>query len=510
METLSSILCLIRPNDYTAKINIKDAYYSIPILEQHQKLLKFIHKNCLYKFTALPNGYTEGPRKFTKALKPPLAQCRKNKIAVAGYFDDLITMARDKNICINNMKEIIRNLFSLGFIIHPEKSLFSPTQTLEFLGFVINSSTMTIRLTESKKQAVHDLCLTALNLRKIKIRFLAKILGKFSSSLIGAPLGKLHYRSLERTKIQALKVHKGNYEKFTDLTDSCKKELTWWKNNIFNSESPILRDNPTHTLSTDASLLGWGASFENESTGGQFNLEECKLHINVLELKAVLFGLQSFCYSFSNSHILLKIDNTSAVTSINKMGSLRSLEMDNVVQQIWYWAIHRNIWLTATHVPGKENVEADKESRKQEQRTEWMLNKKDFNLLLHKLNFTPKIDLFASRLNCQIPKFVSYRPDPQSSAVNAFTLNWGNLEFYAFPPFTIIPRIIQKIIKDRATGILVVPDWPNQPWYTIFNEITISSIIIHPRIDLLQLPQSKEIHPLHRSLTLIAALVSGM
>ena len=69
--------------------------------------------------------------------------------------------------------------------------------------------------------------------------------------------------------------------------------------------------------------------------------------------------------------------------------------------------------------------------------------------------------------------------------------------------------VIQKI-KDRATGILVVPNLPNQPWYTIFNEITISDIIIHPRINLFQLLQNKEIHPLHRSLTLIAALVSGM
>ena len=178
--------------------------------------------------------------------------------------------------------------------------------------------------------------------------------------------------------------------------------MKWWKNNIFNSESPILRDNLTHTLSTDAdaSLLDWGASFENESTGGQFNLEKCKLHINILELEVVLFRLQSFCYSFSNSSILLKIYSTSAVTSINKMGSLRSLEMDQVVQQSWYRAIHRNIWLTATHVSRKKNVEADKESRKQEQRTEWMLNKKDFDLMLHKLNSTPKIDLFASRLNC--------------------------------------------------------------------------------------------------------------
>ena len=194
MEALSSILCLIQPNNYMAKIDIKDAYYSIPIFEQHQKLLKFIHKNCLYEFTALPNGYTEGPRKFTKALKPPLAQCRKNKMAVVCYFDDLITMARDQNICINNMKEIIRNLFSLDFVIHPEKILFSPTQTLEFL--VINSSTMTICLTDSRTQAIYDLCLTTLNTRKMKIRFLAKILGKFSSSFIGAPLGKLHYQSL--------------------------------------------------------------------------------------------------------------------------------------------------------------------------------------------------------------------------------------------------------------------------------------------------------------------------
>lgn len=69
METLSSILCLIHPNDYRTKINTKVAYYNIPILEQQQKLLKFIHKKFSYKCTALPNGYTEGPRKFTKALK---------------------------------------------------------------------------------------------------------------------------------------------------------------------------------------------------------------------------------------------------------------------------------------------------------------------------------------------------------------------------------------------------------------------------------------------------------
>ena len=78
MQTLSSILCMIRPNMYMAKLDIKDAYYSIPIKALHQKYLKFKHNGKLYKYVVLPNGYTEGPRKFTKTMKPPLAKLRKD------------------------------------------------------------------------------------------------------------------------------------------------------------------------------------------------------------------------------------------------------------------------------------------------------------------------------------------------------------------------------------------------------------------------------------------------
>ena len=77
MQTLKSILCLIRPNCYMAKLDIKDAYYSVPIHQDSRKLLRFLHKGVLYQFRALPNGYTEGPRKFTKLMKAPLAQLRK-------------------------------------------------------------------------------------------------------------------------------------------------------------------------------------------------------------------------------------------------------------------------------------------------------------------------------------------------------------------------------------------------------------------------------------------------
>ena len=221
METISIMLCLIRPNCFMTKVDIKDAYYSIPVLEEHQKLLKFLHKNVLYKITALPNGYTEGPRKFTKALKQPLSNIRKQGVIVAGYFDDLITLAITNGVCIQNISKIISSLDSLGFVIHPEKLTFLPSQEIEFLGFLINSVTMTVSLTHTEKEAIKEMCSLALSMNLITIRFVSKILGKLSSSFIAVPLGKLHYRTLERLKSKALKMNRGNYDKKVVLTADC-------------------------------------------------------------------------------------------------------------------------------------------------------------------------------------------------------------------------------------------------------------------------------------------------
>ena len=510
METISSILQLIRPGMFMAKLDIKDAYYSIPIIESDQKLLKFQFDDILYHYTALPNGYTEGPRKFTKLLKPPLSVLRKvEKILIAGYFDDLITMAYTDKHCLSNIGKTIKLFTSLGFVIHPNKSVFVPCQQIEYLGFDLNSVRMTISLTEAKKFSLYELCNDIIGKSRVTIREIAKILGKFSSSFVAVPFGRLHFRALERCKTKALKENKGDFDKLTTIPDSAKEDIIWWKNNILQSFAEITRENPSITINTDASSFGWGAATGSEKTGGYFNMEERESHINTLELKAVLFGLQTLCNSVTSSHILVQVDNTSAVSAINKMGSIRSLEMDREVHKIWEWAQFNDNWVTATHIPGILNTEADKESRQQETRTEWMLNKTSFKNIQKELSFFPNIDLFASRLNKQVPCFISYRPDPECVAVDAFTQSWTGLDFYAFPPFICIPKVLQKIWNDQAFGILIVPDWPNQLWYSQFEELIVKEIILPPRPDLLVLPTTQSTHPLHKNLSLRAALVSG-
>ena len=331
MQTLKSILCLIRPKAFMSKLDIKDAYYSVPIHKNSVKLLKFEHKGQLFQFIALPNGYTEGPRKFTKLMKPPLAVLRKQAVSLADYIDDLFTIGKTYSICSSNVDKIIELLDSLGFVIHPDKSLFEPSQNMEFLGFIINTVDMSLRLTPNKEITIIELCSCILDSVTVSIRTLAKLLGKFASSFMAVPFGRLHYRALERHKTESLRIHKGKFDRKIVLSKDARNDILWWKHNIKGSWSPIIRDNPKIEMTTDASTIGWGAVIKEISTGGQFTILEREQHINVLELKAALFGLQALCHNVYNTHILLKVDNTSAVASINKMGSTRSLMMDRVV-----------------------------------------------------------------------------------------------------------------------------------------------------------------------------------
>jgi hypothetical protein len=140
-----------------------------------------------------------------------------------------------------------------------------------------------------------------------------------------------------------------------------------------------------------------------------------------------------------------------------------------------------------------------------------MINPSLLTAALHELQFTPEIDLFASRLNKQFERYVSYKPDPQAEAIDAFTLNWTSQNFYAFPPFSVMPRMLQKIVTDEATGICVLPEWTAQSWFPQAMHLCRKPPIpLKPCQDLLTLPGSpRKLHPLHKKLRLLVCYLSG-
>ena len=362
MDTFRTALKLIRPGCFMASVDLKDAYYSIPIAEEDRTFLMFEWKGKYHQFTCLPNGLSSAPRIFTKILKPVYAQLRSNGHTCMGHIDDSLLIGQTFHLCQQNIMDTVTLFTKLGFTVHPVKSVLQPQQKIDFLGFVLNSITMMVTLTESKAVKVKSACENLLHQRTTTIRSVAQVIGFLVSSFPAVEFAEMHYRHLELDKICALRESEGNFDAIMTLSPLSRTELTWWVNNVTHTSKAISRGNPNLTLTTDASKVGWGAVCGNTSTGGLWSLEEQGNHINYVELKAALLGLQSLCALINGKHTLVQSNNTTTGSYINAMGGIKSIPCNDMATVIWEWCIQRDIWLSATHIPGSENIEADKES----------------------------------------------------------------------------------------------------------------------------------------------------
>ena len=513
MDTLMTALTLISKGCFMASIDLKDAYYSVPIHSAYRKFLRFIWRGQLFEFNALPNGLAPGPRWFTKLLKPVFALLRKDGHTSTSFLDDSLLVASTKTDCMKNVEDTAALFRKLGFIVHPTKSVFEPTTRIQYLGVIIDSETMKVTLTEERKSSLKTGCRKLITKSRCSIRELARVIGMIVASFPAVKYGPLHYRQLEKEKTHALKNSKGDFDAIVQLSQTACEELTWWCNNVTVADNDILHSDPDLVISTDASLTGWGCHYEGVASGGHWLASEKEFHINYLELKAVLLTLKSFQSRVTGQHVRLMIDNTTAVSCINKMGTSHSDACNDIAHAIWSWCVSNHTWISAAHIPGTLNTEADQESRRINTDAEWMLDKASLQEACMQLQASPKIDLFASRLNSQMETYVSYRPDPGAVAIDAFSLSWKELNFYAFPPFSVLGRALQKIQMEKATGILVVPDWPTQPWYPVVQRLLCKPPVrLQGRHRLLRLPsQPQAIHPLlqKRHLNLLVCKISG-
>lgn len=118
--------------------------------------------------------------------------------------------------------------------------------------------------------------------------------------------------------------------------------------------------------------------------------------------------------------------SVSAISYVNNMGGMESISMNQLAKEIWQWCIKRDIFVSASFIPGTLNIHADYSSRNFSDSTEWMLKRKIF-LRLCKQCFHPDVDLFASRLNCQVESFVSWFPHPGTWRYDAFSFCWSDI-----------------------------------------------------------------------------------
>ena len=480
MDSYITIIGQICRGDFFISIDLTDAYHAIALHPDFMRFMTFIFEQVYYQFTCLPQGLTSSPRIFTKIMRVVLSYFRSFSIKIAAWLDDFLVAASSASLASSQASFIIEKLEQLGFVPNLAKSQLVPVQRIHHVGLVWDSVLFTVSVPDDKLFAIQAKCARALSV-PVSIRFLSSILGSLEFFRWGYFHAATHYRALQRNVLYFLS--KGlSYDTIVTVSCSARVDLKWWTD--CGSELPPRTLSPfsaSLSLVSDASLSGWGAwSSEGENVFGNWSYEESELHINVLELKAVLFAFQCLFRQTFNSSILIKSDNTTVVAYINKQGGTTSKVLCDLALELWAFCIHRNICIFSSHISGVSNERADELSRRSSSEHSYFLLQEMFDAMCHSLSFPLVLDCFASRLNNKLAKFISRFKDPSSSIVDAFSFSWSD-NIYLFPPIPLISKVLIKFHADKVThGVIICPYWPSQSWFPLLLDLLIGPPLIFP------------------------------
>ena len=138
------------------------------------------------------------------------------------FIDDTLLIGESEEECVQNVKSSLSLFRSLGFVVHPEKSVLTPSHQITYLGFIINSENMTVVATNEKKRKIMKTATKLLTEGLSTVRELAQFIGQVVACFAGVKFGPLWYRSMERDKTRALKQNKGNYDSRVNFSEETK------------------------------------------------------------------------------------------------------------------------------------------------------------------------------------------------------------------------------------------------------------------------------------------------
>ena len=399
----------------------------------------------------------------------------------------------------------------LGFLVNWGKSSLTPQRLPSYLGAQLDIPRLLARPSERRVLALQEVIQDLVKGPLATALLWQKFLGHLASFVDIVPNCRLLMRPLQLHLLRFFTPLVDPQDKLVPLSPEIKVLCRAWASpSRILVGKPFSPPPPSLVITTDASGHGWGAVLHPHHVSGVWSKGEALDNINSLELKAVLLALQNLESLVVGHSVLIRSDNMTVVSFINHQGGTHSLSLCRLALDLWEWCLQRRIFLHAAHIPGVENVVADFLSWGKYLPAEWVLNCAVFRTICRLFSPPPEIDLFASVLNFLLPKYCSRSPDVQAWRIDALSFPWTDLRLYAFPPFSLLPRILDKIAQDEADLLLVAPFWPQRPWFPRLLRLLVGLPRILPvQKDLMVQPMSLIPHPKVESLHLSLWPLSG-
>ena len=445
-----------------------------------------------------PSVRSDLPRVFTKVILPIGHLAHTHAVCLLQYLDDWILRNTDKSLLVQQTSWLLHIMRRVGLVLNVPKSQLAPTQRLIHIGV---EYWLDVGLMFPPMDRVHKTesgVSLLLSVQVTTVHFWLSLLGRMSSATDAIPLGRLHLRPLQLY----LLAHWSRASKDMAALIPVKQNLLdhhlhWWLNRKYTRAGMLLDIPEAQTqLFTDASESGWGAHSNTFQASGEWSAREAILHINQLEMLAVRNALAAFKTLLSGLTVQLMSDSAIVVSYIAKQGGNGSAPSSTGCEYLPSGQAHSGR-TERTCGPSLQNEQSG----------------------LHGVDITPirggctrhhlgqtqcgsVCDSTQPQIRCVC--FPHGRP-PIAVEVDAVSISWKGMYAYAFPPFVMLRRVIEKLHRDHPCEmILIAPKWPNQTWYVRLIELLVDFPLVLPlRKYLLTQPHN---HRRHQSLQAVRLL----
>ena len=488
-EDLRTLLTLLKTQDYLCKFDLKSGYHHVEITNLHWKYLGFQwgtnDEQQYYVFTVLPFGLATACYVFTKLIRPLVKHWRGQGLLTVFYLDDGIVAANGIEAARRASEMVKQHLARAGFVAHKEKSQWTPSQKMQWLGFDLDLEKGVVSVPPHKIQRLQE-ALTGLGeCHDAPAKQITSLVGNIMSMSIAlGPVARLMTRSL----YTLLNSRHSWYEKL-QVSPEAAEELQFWCKCFpdFNGQNICRSPSAVRVIYSDASDTGFGGYMVEHGpqiAHGQWPAWEAQQSSTWRELKAVSTVLQSFASSLSDERIRWFTDNQKVV-KILMYGSRKPLLQAEALA-VFHLCVTHHLTIEPEWIPRKDNQVADYLSRVVDE-DDWMVHP----MIFHQLDLLwgpHTVDRFANVDNRQLERFNSRFWDPETEAVDAFTVNWGDGINWWCPPVGLVPRLVQHASKTKAVGTLIVPQWISAPfWPILFPEGSpanfVQAVVQLPQVD---------------------------
>ena len=134
METLQSVIAIMQPGNWLASVDLKDAYFHVPMARKYRKFLRFIINGVALQYTVTPFGLSPAPMLFTKIVLVLIAWLRSRGVHLHAYLDDILIIGNSPRETLDALTLTIQVFTCAGFIVNVKKSDLTPSQDLVFIG----------------------------------------------------------------------------------------------------------------------------------------------------------------------------------------------------------------------------------------------------------------------------------------------------------------------------------------------------------------------------------------